>query len=121
MTLALTTSNLSRHNAFWRIIPRVVYKKANLTGLQKTWITGLQYCLQVTAGNRLHIQPQVIIFGLQDHRHPVMNGLHAFIGLCGDDGAGGDFLPYGIGPDIVQASHTKGYFILHADEEGLLA
>ena len=66
------------------------------------------------------VEPSGDILFLKDHQHPIMNGLHQFVGRGGDDGHGLDdpsLLPFptvpypGLGKDLIRRrSHEIGLF-----------
>src|SRR3954454_17915066 len=76
---------------------------------------------QLLSAGRVGIKPMVVVLGVEDHRHAVVELSQELVRCAGDDGAGFDLLAaLAVVPALPQAGEAQGRAVLAPDEVGLL-
>ena len=66
------------------------------------------------------IEPEIVIFGMEDDGHAIVNVFRQPVGSGGNDGTGLDEFAFGIFPTLPQSGKGEGAFIGEGETEGTL-
>ncbi len=115
-----TLSGLVPHT-LWVVVGRVVHPGADRVGCHRLSRIRAQEGLEAIHLLDGRVEPEVVVRGRQDHRHPVMQGTEQVVGASREDGEGVNCLPLGSLPVLPQPGKSEGSPVVKANVERLLA